>query len=193
LTCWAVIPIKPPPDRKTRLARVLDDATRDNLVRGMAAHVATAARAAPGIDTVRFLAPTKVGLPDEVAILLDVGGGLNAAATGALEQVGLAGGTRVIIIAGDLPLVTPLEIGLLAAVNAETVAIAPDRHGVGTNALSIPMPGAVDFRFAFGKDSLAHHRREVERLGLELVEVRSEGLARDVDLPDDLADAAALL
>jgi 2-phospho-L-lactate guanylyltransferase len=185
-----VIPVKPPPERKSRLSAMLDRAARDALVLRMARHVADAAASTPGIDRVAFVAPSAEGLAEGIPVLVDEGGGLSAAAAGALRQLGEA--SRVVIVAGDLPLVTPAELAPLTAVHAETVAIAPDRHGRGTNALSLPLPAAAGFVFAFGEDSFARHCAEVRRLGLELMVVRGDGLARDVDEPADLADAAGL-
>jgi 2-phospho-L-lactate guanylyltransferase len=190
MTCWAVIPVKPPPERKSRLSAMLDRTARDALVLRMARHVAETAARAPGIDRVAFVAPSAEGLPEDVPVLVDEGRGLSAAAARALGQ--LTEASRVVIVAGDLPLVTPAELELLAAAPAGTVAIAPDRHGRGTNALSLPLPAAAGFGFAFGEDSFARHCAEVRRLGLELAIVRGEGLARDVDEPADLADAAGL-
>jgi 2-phospho-L-lactate/phosphoenolpyruvate guanylyltransferase len=190
MTCWAVIPVKPPPERKSRLAAMLDRDARDALVLRMARHVAQAAARTPGIDRVAFVAPSAEGLPEDTPVLVDEGRGLSAAAAGALGQLGEA--SRVVIIAGDLPLVTPAELEPLAAAQPGIVAIAPDRHGRGTNALSLPLPHAAAFAFAFGEDSFARHCAEVRRLGLELAIVRGDGLARDVDEPADLADAAGL-
>ena len=73
------------------------------------------------------------------------------------------------------------------------VAIAPDRHGRGTNALSLPLPEAEGFTFAFGPDSFALHNLEAARLGLKIEEIHSPGLACDIDEPADLPDAAGLM
>ena len=81
----------------------------------------------------------------------------------------------------------------LAAAAPGSVAIAPDRHGLGTNALSLPLPAAAGFLFAFGDDSFARHRAEAERLGLAVEAVHNLRLERDVDLAEDLPDAAALM
>jgi 2-phospho-L-lactate guanylyltransferase len=189
MSCWAVIPVKPPPERKSRLSAALAPAERDALVLRMAEHVAQAASHARGIDHVAFIAPSSAGLPEGFRVLHDDGTGLNAAATTALSQ--LAEATRIVIIAGDLPLLTSSELEPLAV--SEGFAIATDRHGTGTNVIALPLPDAAAFAFAFGPDSYALHRAEAERLGLALTEVRGNGLARDVDEPADLADAAALL
>jgi 2-phospho-L-lactate guanylyltransferase len=100
---------------------------------------------------------------------------------------------RVIIIHGDLPLVTSQDLELLAAAPEGEIAIAPDRHGTGTNAISLPLPAAKGFSFAFGPDSFALHNAEAGRLGLKIEEIHSPGLSRDVDEPDDLPDAADLM
>ena len=82
---------------------------------------------------------------------------------------------------------------LLAAAPAGEIAIASDRHGTGTNAISLPLPEAEGFSFAFGPDSFARHQAEADRLGLRIEEIRSPGLARDIDEPEDLPDAESLL
>jgi 2-phospho-L-lactate guanylyltransferase len=193
LTCWALIPVKPPPDRKSRLSGTLAPDARDALVMRMATHVADAAARTTGIDHVAFVAPDAAGLPEGALVLPDPEDGLNGAVTSACREIFARGATRVIVIHGDLPLVTPAELAPLAQVPAATIAMAPDRHGIGTNALSLPLPDAAQFAFLFGPDSFARHHAEARRLGLATIEVRSEGLARDVDEPADLADAAALI
>ena len=134
----------------------------------------------------------RASLPADVAVMADPGRGLNAAAAAALAAAdGKA--SRLILIHGDLPLVTARDIELLAAAPAGEIAIAPDRHGTGTNAISLPLPAARGFSFAFGTDSFARHNAEAGRMGLGISEVHSPGLSRDVDEPDDLQDAADLL
>jgi 2-phospho-L-lactate guanylyltransferase len=189
LTCWAVIPVKSSPDGKSRLAGTLDAARRRALVDAMLARVIAAATAAENIAEVRLLGGPPLGLQT----LADPGGGLNAAVTSALTEAGRAGATRVVFIHADLPQVTPRDLELLAAAPAGEIALAPDRHGTGTNAISLPLPQAAAFSFAFGTDSFARHVAEAGRLGLEVEEIHSQGLARDIDEPEDLADAADLL
>lgn len=193
MTCWAIIPCKPASESKRRLAGALDPQARSGLVEAMLAHVADAAARAEGIDRVCLVGPTRGGLPETLALLPDPGRGLNAAVASALAEAGRAGVSRVVIVHGDLPNVTPQEIARLAAAPPDAIAIAPDRHGTGTNALSLPLPAARDFSFAFGPGSFARHRAEVERLGLELHVLRSPGLEQDIDEPADLRDIPALL
>ncbi|MBW8755746.1 MAG: 2-phospho-L-lactate guanylyltransferase [Sphingomonadales bacterium] len=190
MTTWAVIPLRASPESKSRLAAVLDAPARAALVEAMLARVLDAARSARNVSRVCLLGTAPAALPADVTVLAEPGGGLNAAAASALAQVACS---RVVIIHADLPQVTAQDLELLAAAPEGTIAIAPDRHGTGTNAISLPLPAAKGFSFAFGPDSFARHKAEADRLGLKLEEVHSQGLARDVDEPDDLADAADLL
>jgi 2-phospho-L-lactate guanylyltransferase len=153
--------------------------------------VVAAARGAQGIDRVVLLGPARHGM--DIDLMADSGGGLNQALRGALHEAGQAGVSRLVILPGDLPQVTANDLALLALVPEGEIGIAPDRHGTGTNALSLPLPAARDFAFAFGEDSFAEHCAEAERLRLGIETVHSHGLARDIDLPENLPDAAALL
>lgn len=189
---WTIIPVKATADSKSRLAGALGSETRAALVEAMLARVVEAASRAANVAEVRLLgapADRSAGVP----VLNDPGGGLNAAVGWALAEAGSMGASRVIFIHGDLPLVTAQDLQLLAAAPAGEIAIAPDRHGTGTNAISLPLPEASGFAFAFGPGSFARHNAEADRLGLRIEEIRSPGLARDIDEPEDLADAEDLL
>ncbi|MDP8921974.1 MAG: hypothetical protein M3O34_03760, partial [Chloroflexota bacterium] len=77
-------------------------------------------------------------------------------------------------------------LGAPAALPAEQgVVIAPDRAGLGTNALVLAPPAGLSPRF--GVDSFrAHLTAAVERrLPYQIVE--RPGLALDLDTPDDIA------
>jgi 2-phospho-L-lactate guanylyltransferase len=193
MTCWAIIPVKGPDEGKRRLAGALDDVARRRLVAAMLDRVVAAAQAARGIDRLLVVGPSRHGLSPGVALHPDPGGGLNAALTDALQAAADGGASRAVVIAADLPQVTARDVELLAAAPPEVIAIAPDRHETGTNAVSLPLPQALGFAFAFGPDSFARHNAEAEHLGMPVEIVEGPGLMRDVDTPADLADAAALL
>lgn len=193
MNCWAVIPIKLPEKAKIRLAGVLSEPERAALADAMLRHVVGAAQAADHVQHVALLGPSRLGLDESIPLLTDPGGGLNPALHSALERISSENADRMIVLFADLPLLTINDVQLLAAAPPGTIAIAPDRHGSGTNALSLPLPQARGFTFAFGPDSFALHRAEAERLGIALEEIHSPGLARDVDMPEDLPDAAMLM
>jgi 2-phospho-L-lactate/phosphoenolpyruvate guanylyltransferase len=193
MSCWAIIPVKGPDEGKRRLADALDDAARRRLVAAMLDRVVAAVQAARGIDRLMVVGPSRHGLSSGVTLHPDPGGGLNAALSDALQAAGEQGASRAVVIAADLPQVTARDVELLALAPPATIAIAPDRHETGTNALSLPLPQARDFPFAFGPDSFARHNAEAERLGLPVQIIEGPGLMRDIDTPADLADAAELL
>jgi len=189
VTCWAVIPIKAGSDGKSRLADVLDDAERQALVRSMLERVVNAAADARMIDRVMLVGASRHGLPEDIELLEDPGTGLNGAVKSALGEVAKHGVDRILIVAADLPGVTSQELDLLALAPTESIAIAPDRHETGTNAISLPLPAAAGFTFAFGADSFALHQQEAHRLGLRVETILSDGLEKDIDEPADLPDA----
>jgi 2-phospho-L-lactate/phosphoenolpyruvate guanylyltransferase len=193
VTCWVVIPIKQPGLAKVRLEGTLTEGQRVDLVNIMLRHVVSTAQAADNVQHVALLGPSRLGLAEDIPLLADPGGGLNPALHSALANVLHESADRLIILFADLPQLKAEDVECLAAAPLGTIAIAPDRHLTGTNALSLPLPAAKDFTFAFGPDSFALHQAEAERLGITLEVIRSEGLARDVDMPEDLGDAAGLM
>ena len=186
MTCWAIVPVKAPGEGKQRLAGALDPGQRDMIVRAMLARVVAAIRGAKGVDRLVLVGPTRLGADPAIPLLPEPGGGLNPAVSAGFAHAAAQGASRVIVLHADLPDLTPADCEALANPSAGAMAIAPDRHGKGTNALSLPLPAARGFQFAFGSDSLARHRFEAARLGLALVDVIRPGLARDIDEPDDL-------
>lgn len=190
MTTWIVIPVKAPDQGKQRLAGALGEAARQELVRAMLGKVVEAAGAAVTTGQAFILGPSPHGF--DLPLLDDPGGGLNAALASAFADAERGGASRAVFIAADLPQVTARDVELLSLAPDNTVAIAPDRHGTGTNAISLPLPAARGFAFTFGPDSFALHSGEVRRRGLELEIIESKGLMRDIDEPADLPDTVGL-
>jgi 2-phospho-L-lactate guanylyltransferase len=181
MTWRAIIPLKQAGARKTRLAARLSAAERDRLCLEMFAHVARTLAACPAIGGVCVLSPVR---PDgwSGAWLRDAGRGLNAELAGARERLG---GARVLVIHADLPWLAREDVAaMVEAAEAAGAALAPDHHDQGTNAVGLRDETAFDFRF--GPGSLGLHR--VQRPGAAIV--RRDGLARDVDTPEDLEPLA---
>jgi len=177
-----VIPVKAFSQAKGRLASALDPGQRARLARSMATRVLRAAAPLP---------VTVVCEDDEVAAWARAEGAavswtpdrdLSDAVTDTCRRLAEEGIERVVVAHGDLPFASDLD--LLAWVDPDVVVLVPDRHGRGTNVLSVPTD--VAFAFSYGPDSLERHVAEVERLGLVLRVVNSERLGWDVDEPADL-------
>jgi 2-phospho-L-lactate guanylyltransferase len=91
------------------------------------------------------------------------------------------------ILHGDLPNLGADDVVALleAAEQTRAVAIAPVRAGTGTNGLPLRPPDIIGFRFGAG--SMAAHREEALAAGIEPRLVERDGLAFDLDTPQDLA------
>jgi 2-phospho-L-lactate guanylyltransferase len=188
-TCWAIIPVKAPGEGKTRLAGVLDSHGRNRLIFAMLERVVGAAHACAAIDRVCLVSPSAHSFEPSVIVLHDEGGGLNAALEAALRKLPAPSPDRVVIVAADLPALSSQDLDLFTDLPAHVIGIAPDRHGTGTNALSLPFAAAQTFAFHFGLGSYAAHKEEARSLGYSVETMLSEGLEKDIDEPDDLADA----
>lgn len=172
---------------KTRLAGVLSPDERVALAGRLLRRVLEAIRLAG-------LGPAVVITPDaalselvEAAggrVMVQRGMGLNEGLEEARSALVAEGATRMAVLHGDLPDLTPDDIRALVEALPEGVAIAPDAAGRGTNGLVLQPIGAIPFRF--GRDSHAAHRRAVEERGLALATVARPGLAFDLDTPEDL-------
>ena len=115
------------------------------------------------------------------------GGGLNEGLRDAREEAIAAGADAILVLPIDIPAVSP---GLLAPLVARAadgptplVAIVPDRHDRGTNALLLAPPDVI--AFCFGGDSKAAHLDAARSAGAT-VEVIDGPLTLDIDTPEDL-------
>lgn len=187
----AVIPVGVLERAKSRLGGMLDAEERHDLVVSMLESTLAAASDSPGIWRTWVVSPD----PEVAAIaedagataLLQEGRGLNQGLEQARAAAVAAGASAVLVLPADLPRVTAGAIGDVLAVleRAEppVVAIVPDRHGRGTNALLLAPADVIDF--AFGGDSRAAHRHAANAVCTEVVELGGP-LALDLDTPDDL-------
>jgi 2-phospho-L-lactate guanylyltransferase len=182
LTWTALVPLKSEAARKSRLAGRLAPADRIALSHALLGRLTTALRAVPRITSIVLLTDAPPTGWNERWIL-DRDRGLNAE----LEEARSRLETPLVVIHPDLPIVEPDDLEFLIDAAEETgCAIAPDRHGEGTNALAIARPTALPFQF--GVDSFARHCKTP---GVAITGVRRLGLSLDCDTPDDLDRAIA--
>jgi len=191
VSCWSITAVKSLSSCKTRLAAHLSQQRRTALATDMLSHVLSVLSRAEGVDRVAVVSPEHPVLPASVVALDDPGGGLNEALSAAALEARHRGAERVLIVHADLPLLEPEEVtALIDASRSSGLAIAPDRHGRGTNALCLTWPPAI--RFEFGPESLAKHLAQAAARGLSPAVIRRPGLAFDLDDPDDLRCWAGL-
>jgi len=180
-----VIAVKQPERCKTRLAPLLGEVVRIELVRSMLAAVLSAARSAQTVYQRLVVSPVRDQIPADIPIHRDSGECLNEAlqqAHGALRRTGCR---ELVVLPADLPRITAAEIDRLVRAGRKSgFAIAPDAAGAGTNALYIG--SAQPFHFQFGPDSYHLHVQQAQRLGLRPQVLQLAGFAFDVDSPADL-------
>lgn len=175
---------------KQRLAAGIDDKRREALVAAMLEDVLGA------IGEVRAIERTIVvtGEPRAAAIAAAAfaevvpdpadEGHVEAALAG-IARAEEHGATCVVLLPGDCPLLDPRELDrLLTAVPERYVAIVPDRHGTGTNALALSPPDAI--RPAFGEGSCERHVAAAREAGVPFAVEELPSLALDLDTPADL-------
>src|SRR5882757_10508647 len=184
MTTWALVPIKRLERCKTRLASVLKPRQREAVVTSLLLHVVTVLRATPGIDHVAIVSNERDDIPDETALFPDEGVDLNSSLQKALERAVGLGASTLLVVPADLPLLEVEDVTrLLNAARNGAVAIAPDRHERGTNALC--MRASSRLRMQFGANSFARHSRQaLTRFGDPHI-VRTPTLGFDLDTAED--------
>lgn len=180
---WTVaVPVKAGPERKSRLAPTFDARHRLALSDSLYRHVVHCVWESRLAEQIIAVAPALPEAEVPVRLWVQQDSGLNAE----LERVREAVAGPLIVINADLPLLESADLAALAeAAEEQGCAIAPDRHGTGTNAVAL-MPG-VAFAFSFGPASLSLHLASAAE---GMAQVWRSGLAYDVDT---LADVEAVL
>ncbi|HSI81637.1 MAG TPA: 2-phospho-L-lactate guanylyltransferase [Solirubrobacterales bacterium] len=199
----AIIPVKRFANAKQRLLATLDRPARAAIVKAMLSDVLAAASAARRIE--RLIVVTGEGRAERIALRHaqrtttplevlrdpDDAGHSQAATLGIIRALSL-GAQSVALLPGDCPLLDPAELdAALERMEPGRVAVVPDRHGTGTNALLLSPPDAI--RPGFGEGSRARHAERGAARELETAIEEIPSLALDLDTPDDLAALAAAL
>jgi 2-phospho-L-lactate/phosphoenolpyruvate guanylyltransferase len=186
----AVLPVKRFDDAKQRLAAGIDAERRRELAGAMVADVLEAIGQARGIDRLIVVSgdpiaqelASKAGA--EVVPDPEDAGHVEAALAG-IARAEVEGAQRVVLLAGDCPLLDPRELDrLLTGVPGSYVGIVPDRHGSGTNALLLSPPDAIVP--AFGEDSREHHVRAARQAGIPFGIEELPSIELDLDTPADV-------
>jgi len=190
VSATAVLPVKRFGAAKRRLAAGIDDTRRETLVGAMLGDVLEAIGEARAIE--RTIVVSDELRAAEAAAA--AGAELVAdpaepdhpkAALAGIARAKELGAECVVLLPGDCPLLEPRELDrLLTGVPASYVAIVPDRHGTGTNALVLAPPDAI--RPAFGEGSCERHVAAARQAGVPFGVEAVPSLALDLDTPVDL-------
>ncbi|HUQ44368.1 MAG TPA: 2-phospho-L-lactate guanylyltransferase [Candidatus Limnocylindria bacterium] len=202
---WALVPIRGLESAKTRLGEDLDAEERLELVVELLRRTLIATR-----DAVRIAGTIVVTRdPDAAGIatrlnavgLVERTPGLNEAIVAARSVAMARGATAVVVLPADLPGITSDAVdelvGRAAGVDdvpdsdrRGVVALVPDRHDSGTNALFVRPPALIDP--AFGERSRDRHRDAAQAAGAAYLELNGP-MSLDLDTGADLLEAEAAL
>ncbi|MGN6202563.1 MAG: 2-phospho-L-lactate guanylyltransferase [Solirubrobacterales bacterium] len=186
----AVLPVKRFGAAKQRMAAGLGGGQRRDLAEAMVADVLEA------IGRARAIERTIVVTGDPIAQELAAAAGAEVVPdpedAGHVEaaQAGIAraeadGAERVVLLAGDCPLLDPRELdSLLTGVPGNYVGVVPDRHGAGTNALLLSPPNAIVP--AFGEGSRDRHIEAARQAGVPFGIEELPSIELDLDTPADV-------
>lgn len=185
----AVLPVKRFGAAKQRLAAGVDDERRAELVAAMLEDVLEAIVTARTIE--RTIAVTNEPRAAELAVAAgadvvpDPGGDHSAAALAGAARARELGAECVVLLPGDCPLLDSRELeSLLTGMPDRYVAVVPDRHGTGTNALALAPPDAIEP--SFGEGSCARHIAAARDAGIPYAVEELPSLALDLDTPADV-------
>jgi 2-phospho-L-lactate guanylyltransferase len=184
----AIVPVKSLSQAKSRLASILSPEERALLALDMLSHVLDILLSSPEIDAVAVISPQpdELRLPPRVYRIVQERTGLNSLLEQGRSWAIDRGADALLVLFADLPLLSQSDISRMIRLGREenSVVLASDRHGSGTNSLlSHPVTLA---RFAFGPGSFDVHRAAAIHAGANLEIYRSPGTSLDIDTLDDL-------
>jgi 2-phospho-L-lactate guanylyltransferase len=186
---WAVVPVKRLSLAKQRLAPVLSRNERAELVRTMLHDVLTTLCATPEVSgTIVVTADpdiAKLATLFEGRVVSDTSeSGVNTAVLLGLQA--LESSCSAVVVPADVPFATAGDMrAVIGELRRFPMVLAPASSDGGTNALAMRRPDLI--APGFGEDSFAEHQRRARDAGIACAVVRTEGLGRDIDCPDDLA------
>lgn len=186
----AILPVKRFAAAKQRLATGVGKTRRAAIVAAMLEDVLEAIGDARLVE--RTLVVTSEPLAVELAaaaraeVVADPGeGGHSEAALAGVARAEELGAESVVMLPGDCPLLDPVELDrLLTGLPERFVAIVPDRHGTGTNALALAPPRAIEP--TFGEGSCVRHVAAARAAGVPYTVEELPSLGLDLDTPADV-------
>ena len=186
----AILPVKSFAQAKQRLRHELAPHDRRALVEAMFADSLVALGRVAELERIVVVSGDRVAQRIAggygASVVEDEERGHNTAATRGIRVLVEDRIERVLLVPGDCPLLSPVDLDSLLnhAADERVALIVPDRHGTGTNALLLAPPDVL--APSFGPDSRRRHLADAQAAGVPAEVVELDSLALDIDTPDDL-------
>ncbi|MCA9907078.1 MAG: 2-phospho-L-lactate guanylyltransferase [Anaerolineae bacterium] len=188
---WAIIPVKPLANAKSRLAPALTPTERQQLAEHMFRHVLKIATSVPQLAGTLVISRDNKAL----AIAREYGAKtvqesgapeMNAALMRATSLIARWRGSGVLILPADLPLIAVDDVVSMVELGDDlySMVIATDQDRDGTNAMLVRPPGLMEY--GYGPGSFDRHIERAKAAGAHVQIYESERLQLDIDLPEDL-------
>jgi 2-phospho-L-lactate guanylyltransferase len=189
VSVFAVVPVKDLWGTKSRLKPILDPGARAGLTLYVMGRVVSAIGRA-GVENIGVVSPDRIVLDEArkrgATPLLQESQGLNPALEEGRRWAMERGGSSLLVLPADLPLIDTEDVSAVLESVGETlsVVISPDGVHTGTNALLLRPPAALPF--AFGPGSYEAHLQAAQERGLDVRVCERPHLAFDLDTAEDL-------
>jgi 2-phospho-L-lactate guanylyltransferase len=187
---WALLPLKGFDNAKQRLNAVLSTAQRSQLFAAMVEDLIeqlTQVKSLAGVAIVSNEPQAKL-LAEKWGVRFipetDLIKGLNEAVEWGFTQL-INDASHVLVLHGDLPLASEVEIDAVVVQANNDVMLVPDWQSSGTNGLLTPLPCPINL--VYGIDSFKLHSELVTQAAMNVKTHKPSRLAFDVDTPQDLA------
>jgi 2-phospho-L-lactate guanylyltransferase len=190
MTTWALIPVKPFNEGKSRLASILSESERYQLNVKCLCKTLNVLSGVKTIEKMLVISrdPEALKIADQAKAqtLVEEGNrGLNQAlyqANNTLDKTC----DLILVIPTDLPLLAGEDVQKILELGATppVVVIVADRRNKGTNALLVNPVGCI--RYRFGENSSKKHMAEAQKRGIRAILTDIQGISLDLDLVEDL-------
>jgi 2-phospho-L-lactate guanylyltransferase len=200
---WAIVPVKPLRDSKSRLSQILSPDERAALTRRILGHTLEV------LDDVKGIFRTMVVSRDPAVLKMarQHGAstyseadrkGLNMALTRATHIAVAQQANSILVLPSDLPFLTPADVEMMLdgvevagrngngngyQVPSRALTICSDHNEEGTNALLLSPP--TGFTFRYGPASFRRHLEEAENINMNPRIIHAPGIKFDLDTEED--------
>lgn len=200
---WAIVPVKPLREGKSRLAHILSSEERSSLTKKILGHTLEVLGKTKGIFRTMVVSrdPAVLKIARKHGALTFSESDkqdLNMALTRATHIAVAQQANSILILPSDLPFLTPEDVEMMINsveldgrngngngyhIHKRAITICSDHNEEGTNALLLSPPTGFNYRYGVG--SFQQHLGEAERLGMSRVVVHTPGIKFDLDTEHD--------